>query len=317
MNVSSMMNLTDVPETAAVLRAERVAEGFTFLEGPRWFDGALWASDFYSERVLRFAPDGAAETVCSVPGRPSGLGFTPWGELWIVSMLQRSVLRWRDGELSTVARFDHLIDGVANDMLVTAEGWALVGNFGNTDDRPGSLAETGLVRISPSGATDLVAPGLVFPNGMALLATDHGGRELVVAETFAGRLSAYEYRVAADGRPELGERRVWKQFGAAPDYLDIPRATASLEALPDGIAADASGAIWVASSNSTAAMRVAPDGTILETVDTGGLSTYSLTLGGADGRTLYLCCGPSLGTSDPQASTESVLMSARVSVPAA
>ena len=314
MNVSSMMNQSDTTEAEAVLRAVPVADGFTFLEGPRWFDGALWASDFYSERVLRFAADGTAETVCTVPGRPSGLGFTPWGELWVVSMLRRSVLRWRDGELSTVAEFGHLIEGIANDMLVTPEGWALVGNFGNSDRAPDSLAETGLVRISPAGAADLIAPGLVFPNGMAVLP---GGRELVVAETFAGRLSAYQYTVGADGRPQLGERRVWKQFGDAPDYLDIPRATGALEALPDGIAADASGALWVASSNSSVAMRVAPDGTILQTVDTGGLSTYSLALGGTDGRTLYLCCGPALGTSDPQTTTESVLMAARVSVPAA
>ena len=303
-----------MPEAVTAIPARRIAGGFTFLEGPRWFGGALWASDFYSERVLRFAPDGRAETVCTVPGRPSGLGFTPHGELWIVSMLGRSVLRWRDGELSTVAEFGQLIDGVANDMLVTAEGWALVGNFGNSDMRPASLEETALVRVSPSGEVDLVAPGLVFPNGMTILP---GGRELVVAETFAGRLSSFDYRVGTDGRPELGERRVWKQFGDAPDYLDIPRATAELDALPDGIAADASGAVWVASSNSTVAMRVARDGAILETVEVGGLSVYSLTLGGADGRTLFLCCGPSLGTYDPQTSTESVLMSARVSVPAA
>jgi sugar lactone lactonase YvrE len=33
-------------------------DGLTFTEGPRWHDGRLWFSDFYSQRVLATTPDG-------------------------------------------------------------------------------------------------------------------------------------------------------------------------------------------------------------------------------------------------------------------
>lgn len=58
------------------------ATGHQFLEGLRWHDGALWASDFFAGTVLTFAPDGDAAAVARVPGAPSGLGFLPDGTPW-------------------------------------------------------------------------------------------------------------------------------------------------------------------------------------------------------------------------------------------
>ena len=68
-------------------------DGLTFPEAPRWHDGRLWFSDFYSHRVMAVGLDGRAETIVEVPNRPSGLGWTPSGDLLIVSMLDRRVLR--------------------------------------------------------------------------------------------------------------------------------------------------------------------------------------------------------------------------------
>ncbi|WP_104062247.1 SMP-30/gluconolactonase/LRE family protein [Arthrobacter sp. 4R501] len=294
--------------------AALIASGFSFLESPRWHADALYASDFYSEKVLRFNIDGSHETVCSVPGRPSGLGFSPDGSLLVISMLNRAIMRWDGRRLLTHASFCHLISGYANDMLVTPEGWALVGSFGNSDANPDSLQTTGLVRVSPEGLADVVTPGLVFPNGIVFTPSHD---KIIVAETFAARLSAFDYSVDADGRPLLGAGHTWKQFGEAPGYLDIARATKELEVLPDGLAVDTDGSVWVASANSHAALRVSSEGEIVESIDVGDLSVYSLALGGRDGRTLYMCCSPTLGTGDPRNTNESVLMAARVNAPAA
>lgn len=302
--------------TVPTTQATAVATGYTFLEGPRWHGGALFVSDFYSGRVLEFRPDvrGAHDVreVCTVPGRPSGLGFAPDGSLWIVSMLQRAVLRWDGATLTEVSNFRHLIDGFANDMIVLPSGWAFVGNFGNSDREPDSLLPTDLVRISPDGDADLADVSLVFPNGFV-----DTGTELVVAETFAGRLSAFTYSNDHTGGPMLHAQRTWKQFGTPPTFLDIPRAAAELEELPDGLALDASGAIWVASSNGHLALRISPDGELLEAVDAGDLSVYALALGGPELNTLYLCCSPALGENDPSMTTDSVLMTASVTVPGA
>ncbi len=302
--------------SVTTVHATPVAGGFTFLEGPRWHDGELFASDFYSERVLAFragrSPTTRHEvrTVCEVPGRPSGLGFAPDGSLLVVSMLERALLRWDGRALTTVSRFGDLIEGVANDMIVTESGWALVGNFGNTDAEPGSLRETALVRISPDGGADLQGHGLNFPNGM-VLTTDR--RRLLVAETFAGRVSSWPVTWSGDGQPTLGEPRAWKQFGSPPGHLDIERATRELPVLPDGLAIDAHDRIWVASSIGHGAQLLAPDGTLLAFVDTGGLSAYAVALGGTEQSVLYLCCSPPLGTVDPAATTDSVLYAADIS----
>ncbi len=53
---------------------ETLVSGLSFTECPRWHDGRLYFSDFYTRRVLAVGLDGAVETIADVPGRPSG----PW-----------------------------------------------------------------------------------------------------------------------------------------------------------------------------------------------------------------------------------------------
>src|SRR5207247_10822645 len=70
-----------------------VADGFHFLEGPRWRDGRLWVSDMHGERVVTVTPDGVVEPIVEVPTQPSGLGWLPDGRLLVVSMTHRRLLR--------------------------------------------------------------------------------------------------------------------------------------------------------------------------------------------------------------------------------
>ena len=105
--------------------------GLSFTECPRWRDGRLYVSDFYTHRVLAVAMDGTAETVADVPQQPSGLGFLPDGRMLIVSMRDRKVLRREiDGSLVEHADLSGLAPWHVNDMLVDHNGRAWVGNFG-------------------------------------------------------------------------------------------------------------------------------------------------------------------------------------------
>ena len=90
--------------------------------------------------------------------------------------------------------------------------------------------------VEPDGSARVVADGLMFPNGMALA---DGGATLLVAEMLAAKVTAFS--VAADG--SLSDRRV---------FAELP------ERIPDGIALDADGNLWVASSLSAEALLVAP-----------------------------------------------------------
>lgn len=291
----------------ALRQPEPVADGFSFLEGPRWHDGRLYVSDFGSRRVLAFDESGAHETVCEVPGQPSGLGVASDGSLLVVSMLDRRLLRRRDGELEEIADLSQLAPGPCNDMILDDNGCAYVGNFGAPDpDDPDRVPTTCLVRVDPDGGSRIAATDLVFPNGAVI---PPGGRTLLIAETFASRISAFD--VAPDGA--LSNRRTWARFGDPGET--VVAAVESGLPLPDGMAHDAEGALWIGHAAGRGALRVLEGGTICDAVDTGDLAVYAVALGGADRRTLFMCAAPPLLQSDPENERRAVLLRCRVDVP--
>jgi len=256
---------------------EVLLDGLTFPEAPRWRDGKLWFSDFYSFRVLTVDLDGRAQTVAEVPQRPSGLGWTPDGALLIVSMLDRSLLRLEAGRLSKVADLSALAGGPCNDMVVDAQGRAYVGNFGYDRHAGAPPKTTCIARVDPDGRAVRAAEDLMFPNG-AVITPD--GRTLVVGETFAQRLTAFD--IEADG--SLSNRRIFAQVDGMS---------------PDGICLDAQGAIWVADPFGRKLLRVFDGGRVERTIATGERGPYACMLGGHDRRTLFVCTntgsGPAMG----------------------
>src|SRR4051794_33066339 len=113
-----------------------VLDGMSYLECPRWHDGRLYVSDFYTQRVLAVDLDGAGgadaiDVVAEVPGQPSGIGWLPDGSMLVVSMRDRRVLRVRDGgDPELHADLSELAPWHLNDMVVDTAGRAYVGNFG-------------------------------------------------------------------------------------------------------------------------------------------------------------------------------------------
>ena len=69
-----------------------VLDGYSYLECPRWHDGRLWVSDFYTNQVVATDGRGSTEVMAEVPGQPSGLGFLPDGRALIVSMRDHRIL---------------------------------------------------------------------------------------------------------------------------------------------------------------------------------------------------------------------------------
>jgi sugar lactone lactonase YvrE len=172
-------------------------------------------------------------------------------------------------DLSSLAR------NLCNDMVVDDRGRAWVGNFGFDLDEemrrvgPEALMEnhptTNLVRVDPDGSVHLAAADMHFPNGSVI--TPDGGT-LIVAETFARRLTAFD--IAADG--SLSNRRVWAPTGTR---------------VPDGICLDEDGNVWVANAVAPECVLFAPGGEVLQTVET-SRNCYACMLGGEAGRTLFM-----------------------------
>lgn len=265
-------------------KAETLATGIYFGEGPRWHDGRLWFSDFYSSRVCSVGLDGDLRTELELEGRPSGLGWMPDGSLLVVRMELREVWRrWPDGRFERHADLTEHSAYLCNDMVVDGQGRAWVGNFGFDLDAEihargaGSVIadhpQTCLALVQSDGSVSDAAPGerFSFPNGMVITPD---GRTLIVGETLGGCLTAFD--IGADGA--LSGRRQW-----APTW----------PAVPDGICLDAAGAVWIANPLAPQCLRIGEGGAVLEVIETGGLPCYACMLGGPEGKHLFMLVAPS------------------------
>ncbi len=248
--------------------------GLCFGEGPRWHDGRLYLSDMHDHRVIAVAADGSVATIVVVDQQPSGLGWTPAGDLLVVSMVDRALLRYDGNALTRFAELRDLAGYHCNDMVVDAAGRAYVGNFGFDLHNAAPFQKAALIRVDPDGSARLAADELAFPNG-TIITPD--GATLVVGESYAGRLTAFD--VAADGA--LSNRRLWAK---------LPEG-----AVPDGICLDVAGGIWVASPSTNECLRVEAGGRVSHRVAF-ARSAFACMLGGADRRTLYILTASS---SDP------------------
>jgi len=265
-------------------KAETLATGIYFGEGPRWHDGRLWFSDFYSSRVCSVGLDGDLRTELELEGRPSGLGWMPDGSLLVVRMELREVWRrWPDGKFERHADLTGHSAFLCNDMVVDGQGRAWVGNFGFDLDAEihargaesviADHPQTVLALVQPDGSVSDAAPGerFSFPNGMVITPD---GRTLIVGETLGGCLTAFD--IGADGM--LAGRRQW-----APTW----------PAVPDGICLDAAGAVWIANPLAPQCLRIGEGGAVLEVIETGGLPCYACMLGGPEGKHLFMLVAPS------------------------
>ena len=281
----------------------QLADGIYFGEGPRWHAGRLWFSDFYAQAVKSVSLAGDLRVEIELDDRPSGLGWMPDGSMLIVSMTRRLLLRRSvDGAITRHADLSHIAGFHCNDMVVDAVGRAYVGNFGF--DLDGEITARGaeaviadhktadLACVAPDGTAHVAATGMHFPNGTVITPD---GRTMIIGETLAGVLTAFD--IGPDGT--LANRRIW-----APTW---PR-------IPDGIALDAGGHIWIANPLAPECVLIAEGGAVLDVVET-GQPCYACMLGGADGRTLFMLTAASSHSSEAAAAPTGKLLVTTVETP--
>jgi sugar lactone lactonase YvrE len=247
------------------LKTEILLEGLLFPECPRWHGGKLWFSDMDLKKVMTIDINGNKEMIIETENSPAGLGWTPDNKLLVVSMQDRRLFKLDNEGFTVVADLSNLAKFHCNDMVVDKKGRAYIGNFGFDWDNKARFEHAEVILVTPDGKARVVADNMSFPNGSVITPDD---RTLIVAETFAARLSAFT--IEEDG--SLSERRVWAQLKSA---------------VADGICLDEEGAIWVAAPGIGKVLRVLEGGKVSHKVKV-STQAYACMLGGPNRTTLYV-----------------------------
>jgi sugar lactone lactonase YvrE len=242
---------------------EVLLSGRGLLESIRWHDDRLYVSDWSAGEVLTVDRSGRSEVVASVASLPLCFDWLPDGRLVLVSSADGQLLSLEPGGTLTSHAF--LGEGLWNDITVDDRGNAYV-------NRVDFTGEPGAVVLVRDGEVREVANGLAFPNGMTVL-----GDTLVVAESYGQRLTAFD--IGPDG--DLSDRRVWADLG---------------DGTPDGICADAEGAVWYADVPNQCCVRVAEGGEVLRKVELDH-GCFDCVVGGT---TLYVAMAEWRGMTDEE-----------------
>jgi sugar lactone lactonase YvrE len=258
-----------MPRDASAMSTESklrvLLDGGRYFEGPRWHAGRLWFVDCLERTLLSLGPTGDRQQHAKfTDDTPCGLGILPDGNLIVLTMFRKQLLRYADGQLSLYADLSPIAAGTIDDMIVDGLGRCYVGDLGfNLPPPPGQGAAGRIILVMPDGETRVVADGLSFPNGIAVSADNS---RLVVAEMDRGCLADYE--IQADGG------------------LNFLRRFASVKA-PDGICLDKDHAVWVASFNEDAFIRIDREGQEQRRIEVPGRRAIACVLGGPERRTLF------------------------------
>jgi gluconolactonase len=196
-------------------------------------DGNLWAGG-EAGQVYRIDPKGRVETIATLGGFTGGIAFSPAGEL-IVCNPSLGLVRVHTNCKHEI--FSSEVEGqkwiCPNYPVFDRDGNLYVTESGTWNQNNGCIA-----RFTPGGSGTVVAGPFGYANGLSLTAD---GRTLFMAES--------------------DTRRIWR-FGVASDgSLDDGKIMAEhVGRLPDGLALDEAGNLYVACYASDDIHRIAPDG---------------------------------------------------------
>jgi len=278
---------------AADARIEKVAEGFTWAEGPAWIqDGRYLLFTDVPENILYRWKQGDGLSVFLKPSGldgpdpgtlreagANGLHAEPEGTVLVADSGNRLVARLDPKtrrKTVLVATFHGKRFNSPNDVVAHSSGAAFFtdppyGLKGLDDSPVKELAFNGVYRIDAQGVVHVVDDSLRFPNGIALSPDE---RTLYVSNSDPAHPLWMAYSLDAQGAV-IGKR----VFADASDLL-----AEGLPGLPDGMAVSDDGRIFAAAPGGVLVLDVT--GKRLGRIETG--DAVSNCAFGDDGRTLYM-----------------------------
>lgn len=239
-------------------------------EGPVWIDGALYFSDFvlqdgFTSRIRKFTPPDRFETLVADSGS-NGLAVDARGQLLAATHDRKQLStfdRYSGARAAIIGSFEDQPFNSPNDLVIGRDGTIY---FTDPDFQraaaPGGQQRTRVYRFA-HGKVSVVDDSIDNPNGVAL--SPSGDMLYVAGGGENGVLRAY---LLVDGVP-----------GARIDLAHV--------AVPDGIAVDCLGNVYVTEHALRKVQVFSPQGEELASIGVDANITNAA-FGGEDGRTLYL-----------------------------
>jgi gluconolactonase len=250
------------------------APGFSIVEGPVFFDGALHVSHFAggstpASRVYRIATTGEVTIAFSMAGT-NGLAIGADGRLFGASHVQGAVVRFDPASPSSaptpvVTGFGGMRFNTPNDLVFRSDGQIYLSDPDWQAPSPRPQAQERAYRVDLEGNVTAIPGAPDKPNGVALSLDE---RTLFVTGTNGMR----RFALAEDG-------------AIAGEAENVPAVSGGL----DGIGRDCAGNLYVTGSDASGV-----DGVFVLSRDLALIGTLPLSsatnaaFGGSDRRTLYV-----------------------------
>jgi len=253
---------------------ELLVSGCGLLEGPRVdSENRLYYSDTQKGGVHRRSPDGRIETL--VPKR-RGVGGIALHEDGGVVVTGRNVCHVTAGE-SRIVFGPQDIPGF-NDLFIDAQGRILVGSLRShafSNDGPRDTGELYLIDVAGAGKNEdggeaqrvsLLYEDIAMSNGLGI---SPDGTRLYHSDSTRKQILLHDL----DDAGACTNRRV---------FAELKRG------VPDGLAVDEEGCVWVAAYGGGRVLRFAPDGGLDRELEIPAKIVTSVCFGGPDRRDLYV-----------------------------
>jgi gluconolactonase len=282
-------------------KPQKLAEGFTFTEGPTWLKGKLYFSDMYfknpaagdwtgspaQSRLIVMEPDGKYR-VLSSGMQSNGTIAAKNGNLIVCDMFGHRVVEVDPATGRVVRVLLDKIDGKPvdgpNDLVMDAKGGLYVTDPQFTPEAQKSQPGKQVYYVAPDGTAKVViGPGeYAMPNGVEL---SPDGKTLYVNNTWSqpGENYVWAYDVAEDG--SLSNKRQFAKLDLTPAVLGAAKPEDRFDSGADGAAVDAEGRYYVATRSGVQIFLA--DGTAVGTIFVPQYPV-SITFGGANNDVLYM-----------------------------
>ncbi|MCE6988563.1 SMP-30/gluconolactonase/LRE family protein [Dyadobacter sp. CY323] len=231
-------------------QVRKLADLAFYSEGPAVRSAEEWfVTTLSGQQILRVWPDG--ETAVWAQGDcPNGQIIVSNGQHWLCESWSGRIASYQpDGTFSGL-----IIDGTCGGIPVQTPNDLLVDSRGNLYFTDSVRAEGKVFFHGSDGNEKCIITDIDYANGIALNPDE---TRLYVAESYSNRVRVYD--LEAPGEP-------------AETYtcIDLPAHPSGDLAcnLPDGLATDREGRLWVAHYGMQAIQVIAPDGKWLFSIDT-------------------------------------------------